>query len=71
MTFLYWGILLGVVYIIWLFTSKIRQHRVCLSDEVIDAYRKGRLKEGQADYEHLISHLGNCENCQERMGQFD
>ena len=70
MSFMYWVTLLGIVYIVWIYTSKMRSHRPCLSDEVIDAYRKGRLKEGQTDYEHVIAHLGYCEECQERMGQF-
>ena len=48
----------------------IRQYR-CLTDTEIKGFMIGRLRKQDQAYRRAVAHLGICEQCQERLQQFD
>ena len=70
MRIFFYTIIFGFAYLLWTYIAKARKHSRCVDDELIMAYRKGKLKDGDADYDHLLAHLGTCEKCRDRMSDF-
>lgn len=49
----------------------INTRRKCLDDKTIRDYLSGRYQQGSAESRRVITHLGSCKKCRERMTNFD
>ncbi len=68
-------LIICIIYILYFVVNKIVrrliQERKHLSDETLNAFYKGKIKRDGEEYGSIIAHLGSCENCQNRLHQFD
>lgn len=49
----------------------VNTRRKCLDDRTIRDYLSGKFQQGSAESRRVITHLGSCEKCRERMTNFD
>lgn len=59
--------LLIAAYIVYRAVRQILRVYECPSDEVLTAFWRGKLRPGSEPHRQLITHLGTCEKCQERL----
>ncbi|TXB70260.1 hypothetical protein [Phaeodactylibacter luteus] len=59
--------LLISVFIVWQGVRQVMKVYACPPDEVITAFWRGKLRGGSPEHRQLITHLGNCEACQEKL----
>lgn len=55
------------IYIVWQAARQVHRVYQCPSDEVLLAFWRGKLRPGSEPHRHLITHLGTCEGCRERL----
>ena len=68
MTTILWFVIVLLCFSILMKVRNIMQIQSCPKDEILKDYFEGRLKKNDKDeYERVISHLGICSNCQERL----
>ncbi len=60
-------VLLLLAYSVSRILYRIWRTYQCPHTSVITDFWRGRLSQSTAEYQHLISHLGICEQCQERL----
>lgn len=59
--------ILMAAYIVYRAIKQILKVYECPSDDVLTAFWRGKLRGGSEPHRHLITHLGNCEKCRQRL----
>ncbi|MEQ8702889.1 MAG: hypothetical protein RIC19_03160 [Phaeodactylibacter sp.] len=59
--------ILIAAYIVYRAVRQILRVYECPSDEILTAFWRGKLRAGSEPHRQLITHLGTCEHCQERL----
>lgn len=67
MTYLLGFLAAGLAFTVYKQLKKIIKMRACFEDEVLGDYFHGRLNREEELRRSVVSHLGVCEKCQEKM----
>lgn len=54
-------------YIVYRAVRQVLRVYECPSDEMLTAFWRGKLRPGSEPHRQLITHLGTCEKCQDRL----
>ena len=65
--YLFWALALSFAYLFWRIGKQIFSTYRCLEEWEIRDFISGRSKKNEQKHRRVITHLGHCEKCQEKL----
>lgn len=67
MTYLLLAMALGLAFTVFKIGKDIYRSYQCVEERTLRDFLYGRLRRDGEAYRHVVSHLGQCEECQEKL----
>ena len=65
--YLFWGLAFMCLYLFWRIGKQILATYRCLEEWEIRDFLTGRSKKNEDQHRRVITHLGHCEKCQDKL----